>query len=159
MSKLVITVIASIGLASSWGNAIIFREEDKKEAPLVIPLLGSKAWHDRIINKIDADIFESKAADKDDTRVIKIKVEPQEVSNGDIASMNKDVVDASIKMEPSDEQESKVLTLEEEAAKEIIEDVKSMEIKEVKMGNLTLPLREGDNLRGVEEVGIFIVIV
>lgn len=130
----------------------LFREEEKKEEALVIPLLGSKTWHDRIINKIDADIFESKAANENDTHTIKVKEEPKEISNGNAMSINENVPIVQIKTELPDENESKTLTLEEQAAKEIIEDLKSKEQKEDKLSDLALPVTEGQNLRGVEEV-------
>jgi len=131
----------------------LFREEDKKETPLIIPLLGSKTWHDRIINKIDADIFETKNKNENDIQAVKIKEEPEEVPNGDTISINKDISNVQIKTEP-DEKKNEILTLEEQAAKEIIEDLKSEE-KEDKLDNLTLPLKEEENLRGMEEVSIF----
>ncbi|XP_012224166.2 G-patch domain and KOW motifs-containing protein [Linepithema humile] len=124
--------------------------EEKKEEHLIIPLLGSKTWHDRIVNKIDADIFESKAS-KNDTQTVTIKEEPKEISNGDLTLVNNSVSNTQIKSEPLDESESKTLTLEEQAAKEIIEDLKSTEKKDDKLSNLTLPLAEEQNLRGVAE--------
>lgn len=133
----------------------LFREEEKKEEPLVIPLLGSKTWHDRIVNKIDADIFESKVASENDTQAVKkIKEEQKEVSNGDLTTVNNSVSNVQIKTEPPDESESKTLTLEEQAAKEIIEDLISTDKKDDKLNNLTLPLTEEQNLRGVEEVSV-----
>lgn len=138
-------------------NFLLIRVEEKEDKVLVIPLLGSKSWHDRIVNKIDADIFESKAS-KNDTQDITIKEEPKEVPNGDLTSVNNSVFNIQIKSEPPDEGENKNLTLEEQAAKEIIEDLKSAEKKDDKLTNLTLPLSEEQNLRGVEEVSIFVVI-
>lgn len=132
----------------------LFREEEKKEEPLVIPLLGSKTWHDRIVNKIDADIFESKVVNENNTQAVKIKEEPKEVSNGDVTSVDNSISSILIKTEPPNESESKTLTLEEQAAKEIIEDLESTEKKDDKLSNLTLPLTEEQNLRGVKEVSI-----
>ncbi|XP_014483337.1 PREDICTED: nitrilase homolog 2 isoform X2 [Dinoponera quadriceps] len=127
----------------------VIGEEEKKEEPLVIPLLGPKTWHDRIVNKIDADIFESKVANKNDVQAVKIKEEPKEVSNGDLTLVNNSVSNVQIKTEPPGE--SKTLTLEEQAAKEIIEDLESSEKKDDKLSNLTLPLAEGQNLSNVDE--------
>ncbi|XP_011150826.1 G-patch domain and KOW motifs-containing protein [Harpegnathos saltator] len=129
----------------------VIGEEEKKEEPLVIPLLGSKTWHDRIVNKIDADIFESKITNENHTQTINIKEEPQEVSNGDLTLVNNSVSNVQIKTELSVENESEALTLEEQAAKEIIEDLKSTDKKDSKLKDLTLPLTEEQNLRGVEE--------
>lgn len=138
----------------------LFRREEKKEEPLVIPLLGSKTWYDRIVNKIDADIFESKVVNENDIQAVKIeeelKEELKEVSNGDLTSVNNSISNVQIKTEPPDESESKSLTLEEQAAKEIIEELKSTEKKDDKLNDLTLPLTEEQNLRGVEEVSIFL---
>lgn len=119
--------------------------------------MGPKTWHDRIINKIDADIFESKATSENDAQAIKIKEEPREVFNGDLASVSANVSNIQIKTEPPDESESKTLSLslEEQAAKEIIEDLKATDKKEDKLSDLTLPLTEEQNLRGMEEVSVF----
>jgi len=135
----------------------LFRVEEKKEESLVIPLLGSKTWHDRIVNKIDADIFESKA-NKNDIQTVTIKEEQKEIPNEDLTLVNNSVSSIQIKSEPSNESENKTLTLEEQAAKEIIEDLKSTQKKDDKLNNLTLSLAEEQNLRGVEEVSIFMTI-
>ncbi|RLU17346.1 hypothetical protein DMN91_009580 [Ooceraea biroi] len=135
------------------GKAIkVIGEEAKEESPLIIPLLGPKTWHDRIINKIDADIFEPKTKTENDTQTVKVKEESKEVSNGDITmEINKDISNVQIKTEPQDEKEGKSLTLEEQAAREIVEDLKSAEKKDDKLDNLTLPLTEEAHLRGMEE--------
>lgn len=108
---------------------VIGKGEEKKE-PLVIPLLKSKTWHDRIINKINADIFKEKAKNKNDVSNIQ-----QAVSNIQIETI------------ALNENES---ILDEQAAKEIIEDLKSIEEKD-KLSDLTLPLIKGQNLNGAEE--------
>lgn len=94
-------------------------------------MLKSKTWHDRIINKINADIFKEKAKNKNDVSNIQ-----QAVSNIQIETI------------ALNENES---ILDEQAAKEIIEDLKSIEEKD-KLGDLTLPLVKGQNLNGAEEV-------
>lgn len=130
----------------------MFREEEKKEEPLVIPLLGTKTWHDRVVNRIDADIFEPKSSDKNaDKQNIIIKNEPSEESSNEHATLidNKDGSGIEIKKELADESEEKNLTLEEQAAQEIMKD---LELKK-ETSDLTLPLVE-DTLRGVNEVCI-----
>lgn len=94
-------------------------------------MLKSKTWHDRIINKINADIFKQKVKDKNDVSNIQ-----QAVSN------------IQIKTVAPNENKS---ILDEQAAKEIIEDLKSIEEKN-KSSDLTLPLIKGQNLNGAEEV-------
>ncbi|XP_078052452.1 G-patch domain and KOW motifs-containing protein-like [Augochlora pura] len=123
----------------------VIGEEEKKDEPLVIPLLGSKTWHDRILNKIDADIFEPKVTKEE---VVKIKEEDvSELTNGN--AMPKDIV--KIKEEPLDEDEKKVSTLEEQAAKEIIADLKSNEKEETQTQALTLPIVDEQSLRGQQQ--------
>lgn len=125
----------------------VIGEEEKKEEPLVIPLLGTNTWHNRVINQTNADIFETKPSDKNaDKQNIIIKKEPSEASNEHVTSVNKDSSSIKIKKELPDENEEKTLTLEEQAAQEIMKD---LELKKEK-SDLTLPLVE-DTLRGVEE--------
>lgn len=120
-----------------------FSEEEKKDEPLIIPLLGSKTWHDRIVNKIDADIFLSRA---DKEKVEDTSVNESKLSNGKTSPI------ISIKKEPVEDSENKVVTLEEQAAKEIIEELKSKNEHEAKTNDLTLPLVEDESLRGKEQV-------
>ncbi|XP_029664502.1 nitrilase homolog 2-like [Formica exsecta] len=108
---------------------VIGKEEEKKEL-LVIPLLKSKTWHDRIINKINADIFKQKIRSKND-----------------VSNIQQAVSDIQIKTISSDKNES---ILDEQAAKEIIEDLKSIDEKD-KLSDLSLPLIKGQNLNGAEE--------
>ncbi|XP_076646797.1 G-patch domain and KOW motifs-containing protein [Halictus rubicundus] len=123
----------------------VIGEVEKKDEPLIIPMLGSKTWHDRIVNKIDADIFEPKVA-KEDT--IKIKQEDvSELTNG--KALPKDIV--KVKQEPLEEIENKVITLEEQAAKEIIADLKSDDNQGTQTEALTLPIAEEESLRGQEQ--------
>lgn len=92
--------------------------------------MKSKTWHDRIINKINADIFTQKTRNKNDVSNIQ-----QAVSNIQIkisSSKNESILD-------------------EQAAKEIIEDLKSIDEKD-KLSDITLPLMKGQNLNGAEEV-------
>ncbi|XP_033178857.1 G-patch domain and KOW motifs-containing protein isoform X4 [Bombus impatiens] len=120
----------------------VIGEEEKKDEPLIIPLLGSKTWHDRIVNKIDADIFLPKA---DKEKVEDTSVNESKLSNGKTSPI------ISIKKEPVEDSENKVVTLEEQAAKEIIEELKSKNEHETKTNDLTLPLVEDESLRGKEQ--------
>ncbi|KAL6258894.1 hypothetical protein P5V15_010840 [Pogonomyrmex californicus] len=126
----------------------VIGKEEKKEEPLIIPLLDSKTWHDRIVNKIDADIYKSNTS-KRDTQNISVKEESKKVSNGDLTLINKAVSNVQIKTELSNE--GKSLTLDEQAAKEIIEDLKSTEKNENELCDITLSLVKGQNLKGAEE--------
>lgn len=125
---------------------IFLREEEKKDEPLIIPLLGTKTWLDRIVNKIDADIFESKKLNIASPK-IEIKTEPGvSESNGDQA-----IPAVDIKTEPLDNDIEIPTSLEEQAAREIINDLKS-ESKPQENNTLSLPLPEEESLRGKEEV-------
>ncbi|XP_076231632.1 G-patch domain and KOW motifs-containing protein-like [Calliopsis andreniformis] len=123
----------------------VIGEEEKKDEPLVIPLLGSKTWHDRIINKVDADIFESKAKEKPEDDNIKQEGKC-EVPNGNTSPQNKSVK----KTEVAENNENKVVTLEEQAAKEIIEELSHKE-EQIEKKELTLPLVGDESLRGKEQ--------
>lgn len=123
----------------------VIGEAEKKDEPLVIPLLGSKTWHDRILNKIDADIFEPKAIKKE-SEDIKQEEKP-ELTNGNVLS-NDNLI---IKQEPEEDIENKVVTLEEQAAKEIIEELKSTEKEQTETNLFTLPIVEDQSLRGKEQ--------
>lgn len=128
-------------------KTIFYSGEEKKDEPLVIPLLGSKTWHDRIINKVDADIFVSKTT-KEKTENIEVddKGEKSKLSNG------KSPPKISIKKEVVEDNENKVVTLEEQAAKEIIQELKSKDEQETKPNDLSLPLVEDESLKGKEQV-------
>nr|XP_050852470.1 G-patch domain and KOW motifs-containing protein-like isoform X1 [Vespula vulgaris] len=130
----------------------VIGEEEKKDEPLVIPLLGSEMWHDRIINKIDADIFEPKPVPNEEVKLKNdIKQEQSnEIANGNATPIHTDIPPMIIKTEPADSTTTKT-TLEEQAAKEIIEDLKSTGKKEDSKV-LTLPVTEEEKaLRGQEE--------
>lgn len=100
--------------------------------------MKSKTWHDRIINKINADIFTQK-----------------KISKNDVSNIQEAVSDMQIKTISNDKNES---ILDEQAAKEIIEDLKSIEEKD-KLSDLSLPLIKGQNLNGAEEVSIITLII
>lgn len=99
--------------------------------------MKSKTWHDRIINKINADIFKQKIRSKND-----------------VSNIQQAVSDIQIKTISSDKNES---ILDEQAAKEIIEDLKSIDEKD-KLSDLSLPLIKGQNLNGAEEVRVITLI-
>ncbi|XP_006613366.1 deaminated glutathione amidase-like [Apis dorsata] len=125
-------------------NIKVIGEEEKKDEPLVIPLLGSKTWHDRIINHIDADIFEPKE-NKEKTEDVNINKEVKsKLSNGNASPQ-------IITKELEQLVDNKVVTLEEQAAKEIIEELKLKEQQETKTNDFTLPLVEDQSLRGQEQ--------
>lgn len=100
--------------------------------------MKSKTWHDRIINKINADIFSQKI-----------------IIKNDVSNIQQAVSDIQIKTISTDKNES---ILDEQAAKEIIEDLKSIEEKD-KLSNLSLPLIKGQNLNGAEEVSVITLII
>ncbi|KAG7197955.1 hypothetical protein KM043_016192 [Ampulex compressa] len=125
----------------------VIGEDEKKEAPLIIPLLGSRTWHDRIINKIDADIFEPKTTSNE--HIITNSVQ-EKISNGD-AQPNDNSVALSDAKPPIDKRINPMITLEEQAAKEILEDLTSTEKKNTLTELLTLPLNDELSLRGEQE--------
>lgn len=128
----------------------MFRKEEKKEEPLIIPLLDSNTWHDRIINKLDAS--KTSKLRNDAIQNIKIKEESTKVSNGDLTSISKPFSPSDIQIKVELSTEDKTLTLDEQAAKEIIEDLKSVEKNEDELCDVTLSLVKGQDLKGAEEV-------
>lgn len=132
----------------------MFRKEEKKEEPIIIPLLESNTWHDRIINKIDAS--KSKTSNKGIWNV-KIKEESEKVSNGDLTLTNKAASPSNI-INTELSTENKTLTLDEQAAKEIIQDLKSIDKNETELCDITLSLVKGQ-LEGAEEVSTCLVII
>lgn len=119
-------------------------------------MLGSKTWHERIINKVDADIFEPKVTEPKikDEPMPDVQVKQEKVDgtpNGDVPKQN-DVLPmevSEIKKEPVDDQP---LTLEEQAAREIIADLSSSDNKNKESKVFMLPITEKDDLQGKEEV-------
>lgn len=70
------------------------------------------------------------------------------MTNGNVLS-NDNLI---IKQEPEEDIENKVVTLEEQAAKEIIEELKSTEKEQTETNLFTLPIVEDQSLRGKEQV-------
>ncbi|XP_024869687.1 G-patch domain and KOW motifs-containing protein [Temnothorax curvispinosus] len=127
----------------------VIGKEEKKEEPLIIPLLESNTWHNRIVSKIDAS--KSKTS-KDVIQNVKVKEESKEVSNGVLTSRNKAVSSSNVQIKTDVSTESKTtLTLDEQAAKEIIEDLKSTEKNQDELCDITLSLVKGQDLKGAEE--------
>lgn len=119
-------------------------------------MLGSKTWHDRIINKVDADVFESKTEPgikSEPVQDVQIKQEKvdNERPNGEVTNNNivQPMEVSEIKKEPDTDQP---LTLEEQAAREIIADLNSDSGQEKKLDAFTVPVTDVDDLRGKEEV-------
>lgn len=134
----------------------LFRKEEKKEEPLIIPLLKCNTWHDRIIHKID--VSKSRTSN---TMIqnVKIKEESKDVSNDNLialtTNMTSSPTNVQIKTELSTE--SKTITLEQ-VAKEIMEDLKSTEKNKDELCDITLSLVKSQDLNGAEEVSIIFTI-
>jgi len=128
----------------------LFRKEETREEPLIIPLLESNTWHDRIINKIDA--FKSKTSN-DNIQNVQVKEEPKKIFNGDLTSI-KTPSSSNIQIRTGSSSESKTLTLDEQAAKEIIEDLNAIGKNKDELCDITLSLVKGQDLKGAEEVSI-----
>jgi len=128
----------------------LFRKEETREEPLIIPLLESNTWHDRIINKIDAS--KSKTSN-DNIQNVKVKEESKKIFNGDLTSI-KTPSPSNIQIRTALSSESKMLTLDEQAAKEIIEDLNAIGKNKDELCDITLSLVKGQDLKGAEEVSI-----
>ncbi|XP_070531117.1 G-patch domain and KOW motifs-containing protein-like isoform X2 [Cardiocondyla obscurior] len=122
----------------------VIGKEKKKEEPLVIPLLECNTWHDRIVSRLDAS--KSKTSNNDIKQNVKVKEEVKDTSECDLTSINKVFLsDVQIKTELS------TLTLDEQAAKEIVEDLNSRENDKQELRDMTLPLVNDQDLNGAEE--------
>ncbi|XP_018376053.1 PREDICTED: nitrilase homolog 2 isoform X2 [Trachymyrmex cornetzi] len=126
----------------------VIGKEEKKDELVIIPLLESNTWHDRIINKIDAS--KSKTSN-DDMQKVKIKEESQQISNGDLTSIDRSVSLSNIQIKTDSSIESKILTLDEQAVKEIIEDLNATDKNKDDLCDITLSLVKRQNLEGAEE--------
>lgn len=119
-------------------------------------MLGSKTWHDRILNKVNADIFEPKveSVTNGNESDIDIKQEVMDDTNDNGIVPATDVAQpmeiVHVKEEILDEP---VKTLEEQAADEILQDLKQEqeETKEIS----AVPLPADDSLVGKQEVSQF----
>lgn len=126
-------------------------------------MLGSKTWHDRIINKVDADIFEPKPTEaliKEETNnTIEIKQEKEDATqNGNAqneSAQPMEIDGVRIKEEPKDAEPSAPITLEQQAAQEILADLKAKDNESKEQKSFTVPISE-DDLKGKEEVRSFL---
>ncbi|XP_046741415.1 G-patch domain and KOW motifs-containing protein [Diprion similis] len=131
---------------------VIGSEDKKEDEPLVIPMRGSKTWHDRIVNKIDADIFEPKVktnsnGDAADIVVKKERIDAMDVDEADI----KLVESVTIKQEVKVEESKPPNTLEEQAAQEILQDLHSTETNGNEPSTFSLPVKDAASLAGEQE--------
>lgn len=126
--------------------------DEKRDEPLVIPMLGSKTWHDRILNKVNADIYEPKVDPVTNGNVINVKVKQEIIDetndNGVVPETDipQPMEIVNVKEENKDEP---VKTLEEQAAIEILQDLKQEQedTKEIS----AVPLPTEDSLVGKQE--------
>jgi hypothetical protein len=131
-----------------------FSGEEKKDAPVVIPMLGSKTWHDRIINKIDADIFEPKTNCKINNETQNIKIKEEKIDNVPNGNISNEIIQPMEVSEIKKEPDTVPLTLDQQAAHEIISDLKSDAGKVKEQNVFALPIVNNDDLKGKEEVSL-----
>ncbi|XP_012266206.2 G-patch domain and KOW motifs-containing protein [Athalia rosae] len=127
-------------------------EEKKENEPLIIPMRGSKTWHDRIINKIDADIFEPKPSTQNgDKAIVEVKKEPAEEPMETEGTLFTKPPESVTVKEPEEKYNEPPKTLEEQAAQEILRDLNSVETNGDKPNLFTLPINESSSLVGEKE--------
>lgn len=100
------------------------------------------------MNKTDADIFEpkQKPSENGEPVVVEVKKEPLE------EPMEVDGEVVKVKEEVEDEEKETPKTLEEQAAKEILQDLQNSEVTNGDKPNLyTLPVNESSSLAGEKE--------
>ena len=121
-------------------------------------MLGSKTWHERILNKVNADIFEPKPepAINGDLNNVEIKREIPEDASGVNVVTSKDTPQPmcveNIKQEVSNEPSK---SLEEQAAQEILQDLNLQNQKGEETNVSVVPLPEDESLVGKKEVRPF----
>lgn len=119
----------------------------------MIPLRGSKTWHDRIVNKTNVDIYEpkNKLVENGDSIGVEVQVkkepveEPMEVE--EILPIKE--VKTEIHETPK--------TLEEQAAQEILQDLKKGETNGDEKRVFTLPVTESSSAAGEKEVNVYLI--
>ncbi|XP_046422465.1 G-patch domain and KOW motifs-containing protein isoform X1 [Neodiprion fabricii] len=131
---------------------VIGLEDKKEDEPLVIPMRGSKTWHDRIVNKIDADIFEPKVKTNSNGDMVDIVVKKEPIGAMDTDEADiKPVQSATIKQEVKAEESKLPNTLEEQAAQEILQDLHSTETNGNDPSIFSLPVKDAASLAGEQE--------
>ncbi|XP_036149566.1 G-patch domain and KOW motifs-containing protein isoform X2 [Monomorium pharaonis] len=128
-------------------------KEEKTEEPLVIPLLRSNTWYDRIINRIDASKSE---ISNDSIQNTKPKEESYIVSNSVLTPIYQIGSLSNIQIRTESPVENKTLTLDEQTAekivvKQIVDDLNFSEKKKDKSCNIIIPLVKEQDLKDVKE--------
>ncbi|XP_036149567.1 G-patch domain and KOW motifs-containing protein isoform X3 [Monomorium pharaonis] len=131
----------------------VVNKEEKTEEPLVIPLLRSNTWYDRIINRIDASKSE---ISNDSIQNTKPKEESYIVSNSVLTPIYQIGSLSNIQIRTESPVENKTLTLDEQTAekivvKQIVDDLNFSEKKKDKSCNIIIPLVKEQDLKDVKE--------
>ncbi|XP_043470186.1 G-patch domain and KOW motifs-containing protein [Leptopilina heterotoma] len=126
--------------------------EEKKDEPLIIPMLGSKTWHDRILNKVNADIFEPKVEPVTNENAINVNIKQEiidETNDNGVVPESDIPQPMEIVTVKEENQNEPLKTLEEQAASEILQDLKQEQenTKEIS----AVPLPTDDSLVGKQE--------
>ncbi|XP_033224803.1 uncharacterized protein LOC117177872 isoform X1 [Belonocnema kinseyi] len=127
---------------------------EKKNEPLVIPMLGSKTWHERILHKVNADIFEPKTepTTNGDLNNVKVKQEViEDASGGTVETFPSGPEPMELVTVKEERPEEPATTLEEQAAQEILRDLQ-MQGERTEQTNIpVVPLPEDESLIGKKE--------
>ena len=116
-------------------------------------MLGSKTWHDRIIHKVDADIFEPKSNDIDSNHsTTEMQIKQEKIDNVSNSGKDLDIQPMDVSDIKSESNVAVPLSLEEQAAQEIIEDLKTEKNKITEPKVFKVVLNQDDDLLGREQV-------
>ena len=125
---------------------------------------GSTTWHERILNKVNADIFESKTKPTSNGNLKNVNIK-QEVTEDDYGvtrvaavTLNNDPQPMEVVTIKQEVLEKPATTLEEQAAQEILRDLQSQGEKTEETNIPVVPLPEDESLVGKQEVRNFFFI-
>lgn len=136
-------------------NFFLYSSKDEKtDTPLIIPMLGSTGWHERIVNKINTDIYGASSEDvhkKDKKGKAKLTDVAKKLSNSD---KNHSTAYGFVTIEQTckenQEQTKDVnISLEELAAQELLQDLQN---DKKKKPSVDISIEQSNNFDGAEMV-------
>ncbi|KAK0098154.1 hypothetical protein PV326_010853 [Microctonus aethiopoides] len=127
-------------------------KDEKTETPLIIPMLGSTGWHERIVNKINTDIYGASSEDvhkKDKKENAKLTDVAKKLSNSD---KNHSTANGSVMIEQTSKENQEqikdvTVSLEELAAQELLQDLQN---DKKKKPSVDISIEQSNNYDGAE---------
>ncbi|KAK0162842.1 hypothetical protein PV327_006586 [Microctonus hyperodae] len=125
-------------------------KDEKTETPLIIPMLGSTGWHERIVNKINADIYGASNEDVHKKGNAKLTDVTKKLSNNSdkIHSIaNGSVMIEQTSKENQEQTKDVTVSLEELAAQELLQDLQNDKKKDP---SVDISIEQSNNFDGAE---------